>query len=132
MLIGDVIRIGLTRKKWKFRELAEELNVRTSSVSQWVNNHSIPPGDKMIKIIEILDLVDEFFPNSQGTGRGLYSEKSPKYKKTLDELAVEIYQLTTNQMKIVSEFNDLNNRYKLVCSQLEEISNEVKNNEKPT
>ena len=65
MLIGDVIRIGLTRKRMKVKDLANMLGVGSTAVSQWLSGNSTPPGDKMIKIIEILDLVDEFFPNSQ-------------------------------------------------------------------
>lgn len=60
--IGKIIRAGLERKGMANIQLAEIMEVGPSSVSMWLANKSIPPGDKLIKIAQVLDIAGELFP----------------------------------------------------------------------
>lgn len=71
MDIGNIIKIGLDRKKLSQAELAREMGLTRASISKWVGGENIPPGDKLVKIIKILDLVPDLFPES-------FSEKKEK------------------------------------------------------
>ncbi len=125
MNIGEIIRSGLHKKRIKVKDLANMLGVGSTAVSQWLSGNSTPPGDKMIKIIEILDLVDDFFPNRDN------EVKNDPYQidsLLIDDLAVEVRKLMSNQTWIMSEYRKLNKKYNTVCSELDSI----KKNEKPT
>ncbi len=60
--IGAAIREGRRKKKWKQKELAKILDVSSSLVSLWETNTRIPLGDDLIKIANLLDIVDILFP----------------------------------------------------------------------
>ena len=61
--IGSVIRIGRRKKNWKQKDLAKVLDVSPALVSSWETGNRIPPGDDLLKIANLLDIVDLLFPN---------------------------------------------------------------------
>jgi transcriptional regulator with XRE-family HTH domain len=63
--IGNAIRHGLDKKGWTQKKFAEIMGVSASLVSCWIKNERIPPGDVLIKIALLLDIVDELFPTEQ-------------------------------------------------------------------
>lgn len=63
--IAGNIRKGLKKNGMNASQLAKKMNVARSTVSQWLNGHSTPPAEKLIKIISILDIADEFFPKKE-------------------------------------------------------------------
>lgn len=63
----------INRKGWKQRELAERLNVGTSTVGMWCTGKSTPPYDVILKLIDLgispaellgEDYSQKFFKNS--------------------------------------------------------------------
>lgn len=63
----------INRKGWKQRELAERLNVGTSTVGMWCTGKSTPPYDVILKLIDLgispaellgEDYSHKFFKNS--------------------------------------------------------------------
>ena len=62
-VIGRAIKEGLKRKNMSQKDLAEIMKVSKSSVTYWVKGLSFPPGDKLIKIIRDLDIVNDLFSN---------------------------------------------------------------------
>lgn len=63
----------INRKGWKQRELAERLNVGTSTVGMWCTGKSTPPYDVILKLIDLgispaellgEDYSQKFFNNS--------------------------------------------------------------------
>lgn len=69
MDIGKAIRAGMDKKGIKGSKLAEMMNVRNSTVSQWLNNHSSPPGPKLLELMKILDLENSDFYEGGGLGK---------------------------------------------------------------
>lgn len=66
MDIGELINKGLRRKGITQTRLAEILGVKPPSVAAWISGKSSPKAEKLVEIINILDLKDEFFPNNEG------------------------------------------------------------------
>lgn len=60
--LGKIIRSGLERKHMTNIELANLVGLQPTSVSMWLANKSKPPADKMIQIMEVLDIVPDLFP----------------------------------------------------------------------
>ena len=61
--ISNVIKLGRIKKGMNQKELAKSLGVSQSAVSDWENGGKTPSGDALLKLIEILDLLPELFPN---------------------------------------------------------------------
>ncbi len=62
MDISNKIAMGLKLKGLSQRELAEMLGIHQTGVGKWISGKSLPTADKLIEIIKILDLVEDFFP----------------------------------------------------------------------
>lgn len=64
MNIGQKIQIGLKKKGIRQKDLAQQMGVASNTVSQWITGHSIPPGDKLIQVAQILEIQNDLFPPS--------------------------------------------------------------------
>lgn len=62
MDIGKTINIGLRKKGLSQVKLAKALGVSPPTVANWISNKRKPDAEKLLQIINLLDLVPEFFP----------------------------------------------------------------------
>ena len=69
MDIGEKINVGLQRKKMDRKDLAKLMEVNPSAVAKWISGRTKPPADKLLKIIKILELYEEFFPEKFSVAR---------------------------------------------------------------
>lgn len=89
MNIGELINLGLTKKKMSQKELANLVGVNPPAVTKWISGKNSPPADKLIKIISLLNLTEEFFPER---------------KQELEKLDKETNQINTRLEKLESLF----------------------------
>jgi len=68
--IGLIIRNGRIKKNLSQKDLAKMVGVNQSHVSKWENDESVPTGDTLLNLADILDIVPELFP-------GYKKEESP-------------------------------------------------------
>ena len=68
-LIGERIKLLRTAKKLSGEQLAKQLNITKSAISQWEKGKSLPNRANLIKLAEILGVDDEYLVS--GTGRFL-------------------------------------------------------------
>ena len=66
-LIGERIKLLRTAKKLSGEQLAKQLNITKSAISQWEKGKSLPNRANLIKLAEILEVDDEYLVS--GTGR---------------------------------------------------------------
>ncbi|BBM84680.1 helix-turn-helix domain-containing protein [Candidatus Uabimicrobium amorphum] len=106
MDVGEIINTGMKRKGLSQRELAEQLDVSQPNVAKWVSGKMMPRADKLIEIIKILDLYDDFFPE----------KKLFKANETLENNKNENFLTYTNMDQIqkfleqILEIKDLKDR----------------------
>jgi len=60
--IGTCIKNGIMKKNISQQNLAKIMKVDKSTVSHWINGRAIPPGGKLLYLIELLDIIPELFP----------------------------------------------------------------------
>lgn len=60
--IGKIIKEGIYRIHKTQVWLADEIGVGKALVNRWIRGESIPGGDNLLKIIDLLDASDLFFP----------------------------------------------------------------------
>lgn len=65
--IGKCIKQGLKNKGWKQKDLASYMNKTSSAISEWVTNKSAPAANDLIKVAELLDIVDLLFSTGNKT-----------------------------------------------------------------
>ena len=70
MKIGEKILIAIRRKGITQKKLAEYLGVSSPSVARWIANESYPMVDKFIKMVQYLEMVEDFFPEYQKVDSG--------------------------------------------------------------
>lgn len=104
--IGEAIRRGRKRKRWSQSELAEKMNVHQTHVSQWEKGKKRIYGEDLIKIAQMLDIVDELFYSNRKESR----EDIPLQKFLQEQLQNFEKQLSGYGRKI----EDMER--KLVCS----------------
>lgn len=105
--IGKAIEKGLRKKNLSQKELARIVGVSPPNVNQWVKGTSAPSGDRLLRVIEILDIVSEFFPR--------YSEKKMDEDFDIKSLVKEIEEIkkrdfvpvTPEEKIIIIEDDDL-------------------------
>ncbi len=61
--LGKIIEAGLKRKGISKTKFADYFGVGKSTVTLWCQNKIIPPGDKLLAIIILLDLYHDLFPD---------------------------------------------------------------------
>lgn len=116
MNVGEAINSGMKRKGISQRELAEMLNVSQPNVAKWVSGKMMPRADKMIEIIKILDLRDEFFPEEDEP----CPEKEEK-KITVDgDVIQHLFSEIEDIKKQINEVND-DGEYEEVSKTMKEL-----------
>lgn len=83
--IGLKIEEGIKRKGINNTNLAKRIGVSSAAVGQWIKGISAPSGEKIIDVIEYLELQEDFFP-------GYVKEKRQPYVfgATLEYMSREI------------------------------------------
>lgn len=61
--IATYIREGRRKANMTQRVLAEKLGVSVATISKWENEEKVPSGDKLLKIIDLLDIAGFLFPD---------------------------------------------------------------------
>lgn len=61
--LGRIIKKALWEKQMTQVDLAKKMNVSRGVIAQWVNGNNVPPGDKLIELMNTLDIVSDIFPN---------------------------------------------------------------------
>lgn len=84
--IGKIISQGLRKKGFSQKDLAEKLGVHQSSITKWVSGRAYPAAQKLLDIIKILDLVEDFFP-------GYTKNASEKAVSKLEDLEERVSML---------------------------------------
>lgn len=70
-LIGERIKLLRTAKKLSGEQLAKQLNITKSAISQWEKGKSLPNRANLIKLAEILDVDDEYLVSGTGKFAGI-------------------------------------------------------------
>lgn len=63
--IGKIIKKGLQKKGKSQKWLASALDRNPSNISEWINNKKKPSSDTLIKLINLLDISEDFFPKKE-------------------------------------------------------------------
>lgn len=64
----DRVESVLKERKWTQKELAESLNLRRPTLSDWKKNGAVPAGDICIKIAEYLNVSVEWLISGKESG----------------------------------------------------------------
>lgn len=87
------LRSLLARSGMKFQDLAAEMGVRSATVSQWTNGHSLPSLDKWAKLSEVVGSTEaELFFDSTETNINVNEQPAP-------------YPGMKNRMKVLPPFD---------------------------
>ena len=90
--IGKILRDSFHQRGLKQKEVAEKIGENYKSLNAWVSGRTIPPGDKLLRMIIVLDLVDDFFP---------------KYRKKYDDEELGSFEeqlaLLSERLKLLEE-----------------------------
>ena len=70
-LIGERIKLLRTAKKLSGEQLAQQLNITKSAISQWEKGKSLPNRANLIKLAEILEVDDEYLVSGTGQFAGI-------------------------------------------------------------
>lgn len=70
-LIGERIKLLRTAKKLSGEQLAKQLNITKSAISQWEKGKSLPNRANLIKLAEILEVDDEYLVSGTGEFAGI-------------------------------------------------------------
>lgn len=70
-LIGERIKLLRTAKKLSGEQLAKQLNITKSAISQWEKGKSLPNRANLIKLAEILEVDDEYLVSGTGQFAGI-------------------------------------------------------------
>lgn len=108
MDISNAIARGLRNKGMSQKDLAEKLDIGQSSIAKWVSGKAMPQADKMIEVIRLLDLVEEFFP---GYGK-LDKEKIGKEVLDIIHDSPEIKELQDKADRIDERYDEVLDRLK--------------------
>ena len=90
------------------KELAEKLGASTSSVSEWVQGKSLPHGELLIKLIDLLDVVSDVFPKYKKATSGesiesqIFAKKDEidQLKEMIKKLEAKIEDPTATKMNV--------------------------------
>jgi len=62
MDLGKTIKKAIVDKGWKLKDIAEKMQVRENTVSEWCNNKKTQKWYDFLELIKHLDLVEHLFP----------------------------------------------------------------------
>lgn len=105
MKICEIIKKGLHNKNISQADLAREMHLGRGTVNKWVTGENIPPGDKLIKIANYLDIVCDLFPDHT-------TNKSEKALKKLKDASLdkryhrELHKLVMKLAKEIAEIKE--------------------------
>lgn len=61
--VGKIIKQGRLKKEMSQKQLAEKIGVQPSLISKWESNSLSPRAHDFIKLVNILEIICDFFPN---------------------------------------------------------------------
>jgi lexA repressor len=114
-LIGERIKLLRTAKKLSGEQLAKQLNITKSAISQWEKGKSLPNRANLIKLAEILGVDDEYLVSGTGrfTGIDQIIDETAIYKnreQLLDAAHSIMNRLTDDELisQMIYSFDSLN------------------------
>jgi len=114
-LIGERIKLLRTAKKLSGEQLAKQLNITKSAISQWEKGKSLPNRANLIKLAEILGVDDEYLVSGTGrfTGIDQIIDETAIYKnreQLLDAAYSIMNRLTDDELisQMIYSFDSLN------------------------
>lgn len=87
MDLGKIIKQGRSKKQMTQEELAKIVKVNKVSIWAWESNKYSPSGEMLIKLGEILDIVDELFPDHKLKSE--YEAKTDERLSRIEKALVE-------------------------------------------
>ena len=99
MDIGQLILDGLLKKKMSQKELAYKLGVKPPTFNKWISGQNGTPASKLVEIIKMLDLVEEFFPG--------YRKIDPNEEEKDIEIKKELKLLKEQMLQNVKDLQEL-------------------------
>ncbi len=100
--IGNAIEIGLKRRHMTQTELAKIFCVSKPAVGQWIKGEVCPSGEKLLEIIEYLDIYKEVFQKDRES-----ILKESQYK-TPEELLTDRISVLEEYVKLFGEKLNVN------------------------
>lgn len=82
--IGKLIYMARINKGLTLQELAKDIGVTPASISRWENGEKHILGENLIKLIQRLDLIDDFFGDKNKESQ---ENKSHPVQKTINKLS---------------------------------------------
>ena len=114
-LIGERIKLSRTAKKLSGEQLAQQLNIAKSAISQWEKGKSLPNRANLIKLAEILEVDDEYLVSGTGQFAGIDQiiDETAIYKnrqQLLDAAHSIMNRLTDDELisQMIYSFDSLN------------------------
>lgn len=114
-LIGERIKLLRTAKKLSGEQLAQQLNITKSAISQWEKGKSLPNRANLIKLAEILEVDDEYLVSGTGQFAGIDQiiDETAIYKsrqQLLDAAHSIMNRLTDDELisQMIYSFDSLN------------------------
>ena len=114
-LIGERIKLLRTAKKLSGEQLAQQLNISKSAISQWEKGKSLPNRANLIKLAEILEVDDEYLVSGTGQFAGIDQiiDETAIYKnrqQLLDAAHSIMNRLTDDELisQMIYSFDSLN------------------------
>lgn len=114
-LIGERIKLLRTAKKLSGEQLAKQLNITKSAISQWEKGKSLPNRANLIKLAEILGVDDEYLVSGTGQFAGIDQiiDETAIYKnreQLLDAAHSIMNRLTDDELisQMIYSFDSLN------------------------
>ena len=114
-LIGERIKLLRTAKKLSGEQLAKQLNITKSAISQWEKGKSLPNRANLIKLAEILEVDDEYLVSGTGQFAGIDQiiDETAIYKnrqQLLDAAHSIMNRLTDDELisQMIYSFDSLN------------------------
>ena len=114
-LIGERIKLLRTAKKLSGEQLAQQLNITKSAISQWEKWKSLPNRANLIKLAEILEVDDEYLVSGTGQFAGIDQiiDETAIYKnrqQLLDAAHSIMNRLTDDELisQMIYSFDSLN------------------------
>lgn len=114
-LIGERIKLLRTAKKLSGEQLAKQLNITKSAISQWEKGKSLPNRANLIKLAEILGVDDEYLVSGTGRFAGIDQiiDETAIYKnreQLLDAAHSIMNRLTDDELisQMIYSFDSLN------------------------
>ena len=114
-LIGERIKLLRTAKKLSGEQLAQQLNITKSAISQWEKGKSLPNRANLIKLAKILEVDDEYLVSGTGQFAGIDQiiDETAIYKnrqQLLDAAHSIMNRLTDDELisQMIYSFDSLN------------------------